>query len=87
MYTLASGDRVAELFFDCIHYVDDVVTCLLEVGNYIHEIYACLVLVVFFIYALDVGRAELVAQVIDFTFTVVGCDYILFTYMFHIAQQ
>ena len=64
------------LFFEeCVaegvDYVDNVVACAFEVGDDVHVVDACLVLVFSVVDVLDVLRAEAVAHVVDFALFVV----------------
>ena len=61
----------AEVVAEGVYYIDNVVAGLLEVADNIHVVYAGLILVVARVDVLDVGAAERVSEVVDFTLFVV----------------
>ena len=77
----------AEQILHFVDHVDDVVADLFEGAYDIHEVYAGLVFVMVLVYIINVGGAQLVAQIVDFTLMIVGSYYILLIGVLHVPEQ
>lgn len=61
-----------ELLLDLVDYIYYIVADLFKRADNIHIVNAGLILIVVFVDVLDVGHTELVAEIVDFTFVVIG---------------